>query len=121
MCVIPNLSEIGTSPCHGFEKSEIQYWALASDALATFRERHSNSATSVGKVNRNISAWPSDSYSEPFETVKDTYKKLSSGLSDLKSTAEEEARRDHLLLLVIIRFTLLLSERSTKRSKLSQS
>lgn len=49
------------------------------------------------RVNRSISAWPAVSGEngeplEAFETVKATYKKLSSGLTEIRDAAEIEAK-----------------------------
>lgn len=47
----------------------------------------------MARVNRSIAAWPGeDEPLEGFETVKATYKKLSSGLTDIKEAAEAEAK-----------------------------
>jgi len=66
--------------------------------LALFRDKYSNPATgdAIGRVNRSISAWPTISGEDPepmesFETVKTTHRKLSSGLNEIKTTAEAEA------------------------------
>jgi SAGA-associated factor 29 len=57
---------------------------------------YSNPGTreTIGRVNRLISSWPSDDTlpAEGFDGVKPVYKKLLSGLQEVKSNAEEEAR-----------------------------
>jgi len=48
----------------------------------------------IGRVNRLISSWPSNDTlpAEGFDGVKPVYKKLLSGLQEVKSNAEKEAR-----------------------------
>lgn len=48
----------------------------------------------IGRVNRLISSWPSNDTlpAEGFEGVKPVYKKLFSGLQEVKSNAEKETR-----------------------------
>ncbi|KAH8114515.1 SGF29 tudor-like domain-containing protein [Phellopilus nigrolimitatus] len=78
---------------------EIQCWAHAAAALSSCRDAYNNPGTleAMARVNRSISAWPSMSGEngepmEAFETVKDTYRKLSSGLNEIKDAAEVEAK-----------------------------
>jgi SAGA-associated factor 29 len=57
---------------------------------------YSNPTTveTIGRVNRLISSWPSDDTlpAEGFDGVKPVYKKLLSGLQEVKHNAEKEAR-----------------------------
>jgi len=48
----------------------------------------------IGRVNRLISSWPSNDMlpAEGFDGVKPVYKKLLSGLTEVKGNAEKEAR-----------------------------
>lgn len=48
----------------------------------------------IGRVNRLISSWPSNDTlpAEGFDGVKPVYKKLFSGLEEVKRNAEKEAR-----------------------------
>lgn len=51
----------------------------------------------MNRVNRSIAAWPfsigeNGEPLESFETIKATYKKLSSGLTEIKEAAELEAK-----------------------------
>lgn len=87
---------------------EIQWWSQATLKLNAFRDTYSNPATvdAMARVNRAISAWPdvSGENGEPpaaIETVKATYKKLSSGLTEIKESADLEIKYgDHLLVFV---------------------
>lgn len=52
----------------------------------------------MARVNRLISAWPTDAgddsapLMDSFESVKTTFKKLNAGLTEVKSVAEAETR-----------------------------
>lgn len=48
----------------------------------------------VGRVNRLILAWPNDETlpAEGMDSVKTVYKKLSSGLSEIKTNSEREIK-----------------------------
>jgi SAGA-associated factor 29 len=80
---------------HG-DVSEFDCWARASESLATLSTVYANqeSLETIGRVNRLLSAWPSDDTvpAEGFDSLKSTYKKLTSGLSEIKSNAEREAK-----------------------------
>lgn len=67
--------------------------------LNACRDTYDNPTTveAMARVNRSISAWPTMSGEngeplESFETIKATYKKLSSGLTEIKEAAELEAK-----------------------------
>lgn len=55
---------------------------------------YTNPGTSetIGRVNRLLSAWPADDNlpAEGYESVKTLYKKLTTGLNDIKTTAERD-------------------------------
>ena len=57
----------------------------------------------IGRVHRLLSQWPSDDAlpSEGIEGVKSIYKKLVSGLQEVKTTAEKETEYDNRLLQCI--------------------
>ena len=80
------------------KKSEQECWSHAALKLAACRDLYQNPTTldTIARVNRSILAWPATKDNgEPFEsmeTVKTTYKKLSSGLNEIKETAESEAK-----------------------------
>ncbi|THH11166.1 hypothetical protein EW145_g833 [Phellinidium pouzarii] len=89
------LSESGNSS----NNKELQCWAHAASKLAAYRDTYNNQGTleAMARVNRSISAWPAMSGEngeplESLETVKATYKKLSSGLTEIKDAAELEAK-----------------------------
>lgn len=48
----------------------------------------------IGRVNRLVSSWPSNDTlpAEGFDGVKSVYKKLFSGLQEVKNNADKEAR-----------------------------
>ncbi|EMD39968.1 hypothetical protein CERSUDRAFT_63483 [Gelatoporia subvermispora B] len=68
------------------------------------------SADTVGRINRLWSGWPSGDASPPegYESVRNTYKKLRSGLEDIQKNAEEELQAidkaiEHLGILIALR------------------
>ncbi|TCD66620.1 hypothetical protein EIP91_001130 [Steccherinum ochraceum] len=75
---------------------EIEYWTHAADSLSALSASYTSpdNKDTVGRVNRLISAWPSDDTlpAEGFDSVKTTYKKLVSGLNDIKAAAERDAK-----------------------------
>ena len=46
----------------------------------------------IGRVNRLLLAWPTDDNlpGDGYESVRSTYKKLTAGLSEIKTTAERD-------------------------------
>ena len=66
-----------------FPKKLIQTYSVFSD---------SNDV--VGRVNRLISAWPTDDTmpAEAFESLKGIYTKLNKGLTEIKMNAERDAK-----------------------------
>ncbi|PPR01147.1 hypothetical protein CVT26_016048 [Gymnopilus dilepis] len=75
---------------------EIQCWAHATQSLKILSSIHSRSHTvdTIGRVNRLISAWPTDDTvpSEGLGGLKATQAKLTSGLNEITSTAEQEIK-----------------------------
>ena len=76
--------------------TEINCWAQAAESLAKLSTVYASqeSQETIGRVNRLISQWSSDdnSPSDGYDNVKSTYKKLASGLNDIKVQAEKEAK-----------------------------
>ncbi|KAI5122784.1 hypothetical protein M0805_000128 [Coniferiporia weirii] len=105
--------------------SEEQHcWAHAASKLAACRDTYDNPVTleAMARVNRSISAWPAMSGEngeplESFETVKATYKKLSSGLNEIKDAAELEAKAIEEALESL---SVLIAIRKAPESALSQ-
>ncbi|EIN12596.1 hypothetical protein PUNSTDRAFT_97392 [Punctularia strigosozonata HHB-11173 SS5] len=75
---------------------EAQCWAHASSALRALNEVYASpsSVETIGRVNRLISAWPTDDTlpGEGYDGLKLMYKKLTSGLNDIRNNAEAEVR-----------------------------
>ncbi|KAF9643914.1 hypothetical protein BDM02DRAFT_3157319 [Thelephora ganbajun] len=75
---------------------EVECWSHARSSINTLNGIYSNPGTveTIGRVNRLISSWPSNDTlpAEGFEGVKPVYKKLLSGLQEVKNNAEKEAR-----------------------------
>lgn len=100
--------------------SEMDCWTRASESLSKLSTVYGNqeSLDTIGRVNRLLSAWPSDDTipAEGFDSLKSTYKKLTSGLNEIKSNSEKEARYalvqlQWLTLLHIIPFAEQLKRR----------
>lgn len=76
--------------------SEVQCWSHASVPISTLSGIYGNpaAADTIGRVNRLISAWPVDDMlpAEGIDGAKTVYKKLSSGLHEIQSTAEKETK-----------------------------
>lgn len=74
--------------------AELECWSHASASLNKLHDmyRDNKPAETVGRVNRLISAWPQDDAlpTEGYEGVKTVYKKLQSGLREIKSQADIE-------------------------------
>lgn len=75
---------------------EVDCWSRARSSINTLNGIYSNPSAveTIGRVNRLISSWPSNDTlpAEGFDGVKPVYKKLPSGLLEVKSNAEKEAR-----------------------------
>lgn len=76
--------------------SEIGCWTHASESLSKLSVvcGSQESLDTIGRVNRLLSTWPVDDTvpAEGFDSLKNTYKKLTSGLTEIKSNAEKEAK-----------------------------
>lgn len=62
--------------------------------MTSLNDIYASPSEAVGRVNRLIASWPSDDMlpAEGFDGVKPVYKKLVSGLQELKSNAEKESQ-----------------------------
>jgi SAGA-associated factor 29 len=73
---------------------EVQWWNTTKERLNSLKELYPAASTSetIGRVNRGIASWPSDDTMaiEKYEEIKNIYKKLSSGLRDVKESADSE-------------------------------
>ncbi|KAI0335926.1 hypothetical protein GY45DRAFT_1316697 [Cubamyces sp. BRFM 1775] len=74
---------------------EVECWSQAAaqlNKLSSMLSEHERDDT-VGRVHRLLSQWPTDDTlpSEGFDGVRSLYKKLHTGLSEVKSTAEKDA------------------------------
>ncbi|KAL0961072.1 hypothetical protein HGRIS_006056 [Hohenbuehelia grisea] len=90
---------------------EIECWSHASASLAALATVYSNPSTvdTIERVNRLISTWPTDDLpAEGIDSVKTSYRKLSSGLHEIADTAHKEAKAidaavEHLDILIALR------------------
>ncbi|KAH8104552.1 SGF29 tudor-like domain-containing protein [Cristinia sonorae] len=75
---------------------EVDYWSQTATSLSTLSSLYTSATTedTIGRVNRLISAWPTDDTipAEGFESLKSMHKKLVAGLSEIKTTAERDAK-----------------------------
>ncbi|THH14003.1 hypothetical protein EW146_g6279 [Bondarzewia mesenterica] len=73
---------------------EAECWSLAAKSLSTLSNLCTNSSAqdAIGRVNRLISVWPNDESppAEGMDNVKTVYKKLISGLNEIKTNSERE-------------------------------
>ncbi|KIK69523.1 hypothetical protein GYMLUDRAFT_186581 [Collybiopsis luxurians FD-317 M1] len=83
-------------PLRPASSEEIQCWNHAAASLSTFSAIYSGPATvdTIGRVNRLISAWPTDETipAEGLDSVKAIYKKLVSGLEEIRLSSEKELK-----------------------------
>ncbi|VDB91887.1 unnamed protein product [Peniophora sp. CBMAI 1063] len=73
---------------------EVDYWARTYQSMSALNKASSsaNLSDTVHRVNRLISAWPTDDMPPDGITgVKELHKKLASGLNDIKSSSERDA------------------------------
>lgn len=91
---------------------EVEYWSHAAASLGRLSKTYRTAATAdtIGRVNRLLSAWPTDDDlpAEGYESVKSIYKKLTSGLTEIKTTSEREVGLiddtiEHLGILIALR------------------
>ncbi|KAG2057723.1 hypothetical protein BDR06DRAFT_980753 [Suillus hirtellus] len=78
------------------EASEVECWSQASKSLVSFSNIYASpsSLETIGRVNRLISAWPTDDVlpAEGYDHLKTNYKRLSSALKDVQHINEEEVK-----------------------------
>ncbi|PSR74816.1 hypothetical protein PHLCEN_2v9530 [Hermanssonia centrifuga] len=76
--------------------TEMQWWAHSAESLTKLSTLYtsSDSSETIGRVNRLLSAWPTDDSppAEGYDNVKNIYKKLSSGLTEIKTTTDREIK-----------------------------
>lgn len=77
-----------TSQC-----AEIDLWSRSISALSNLAVNSSTQET-ANRVNRLIATWPADGAlsTEGFEGIKATYKKLVTGLNDIKTQSDRDAK-----------------------------
>ncbi|KAG1848715.1 SGF29 tudor-like domain-containing protein [Suillus subalutaceus] len=75
---------------------EVDYWSHASKSLASLSNIYANpsSLETIGRVNRLISAWPTDDVlpAEGFDNLKTNYKRLSAALKGVQQINNEEVK-----------------------------
>ena len=76
--------------------TEVEYWTHAAASLSKLAALHSSADTveTINRVNRLLLAWPTDDTvpAEGLDSVKGVCKKLTSGLNEIKSTADRDAK-----------------------------
>jgi hypothetical protein len=76
--------------------SEIDCWSHATSSISALSNLALNSSTqeTVARVNRLIDIWPADDafLTEGYETIKANFKKLASGLNDIKAQSERDVK-----------------------------
>ncbi|KZT12024.1 uncharacterized protein LAESUDRAFT_719985 [Laetiporus sulphureus 93-53] len=91
---------------------EVDCWSRAASSLSRLSNTYTNPTAieTIGRVNRLLSAWPADDTlpAEGYDGVKSVYKKLTSGLTDIKATAERDAQTidevlEQLQILIALR------------------
>ncbi|KZV73713.1 hypothetical protein PENSPDRAFT_269702 [Peniophora sp. CONT] len=73
---------------------EVDYWARTYQSMSVLNNSsfNTNLSDTVHRVNRLISAWPTDDMpSDGITGVKELHKKLASGLNDIKANSERDA------------------------------
>ncbi|KAG2155820.1 SGF29 tudor-like domain-containing protein [Suillus bovinus] len=99
-------------PTRPASTEEVDYWSHASKSLVSLSNIYANSGSleTIGRVNRLISAWPTDDVlpAEGYDNLKTNYKRLSSALKDVRHISEEEVKAidsvlDKLSVLIALR------------------
>lgn len=74
----------------------MQWWTACADSLKQISAAYSSEETVelIGKINRLISGWPQDDVlpAEGIDGVRNVYKKLASGLKEIKDSADRDAK-----------------------------
>lgn len=75
---------------------EVELWPQAAEAIRVVTNKYPINSTTetIGRVNRLISAWPTDDTlpAEGFDAVKQTFKRLTNGLREIEASANQEAK-----------------------------
>lgn len=75
---------------------EVDYWSHASKSLVSLSNIYANPSSheTIGRVNRLISAWPTDDVlpAEGYDNLKTNYKRLFSALKEVRHINEEEVK-----------------------------
>ena len=76
-----------------FQCAEIDCWSRSISALSNLAVNSSTQET-INRVNRLINTWSADDApsTEGFEGIKANYKKLVSGLSDIKTQSDRDVK-----------------------------
>jgi len=88
---------------------EVEYWAQVAEAIRVVTNKYPINSTTetIGRVNRLISAWPTDDTlpAEGFDAVKQTFKRLTNGLHEVEASAnqEQKALDDAIELIEILK------------------
>lgn len=81
---------------------ETTVWNQARTQLMAFSKMYSNPATAstIGRVNRCISGWPSDDTvpAEGLEDVQQTYNRLMVGLKDVEDASNKEVKYELVII-----------------------
>jgi SAGA-associated factor 29 len=91
------------SPMFRLKFAEIDCWSHATSSISALSNLALNSSTqeTIARVNRLIDIWPTDDAfpTEGFETIRTNYKKLVSGLNDIKAQSERDAKYTRLVMV----------------------
>ncbi|KAJ7644127.1 SGF29 tudor-like domain-containing protein [Roridomyces roridus] len=107
-------------------RSEFDCWSHAATSLKHLSSIYSTpaSAEAVPRVNRLISVWPADETlpAQGLDNVKQIYRKLSSGLEEIKATSEREVKAiedtiERLDVLIALRKAPESAEKRMKRPR----
>jgi SAGA-associated factor 29 len=81
--------------CH-HNPEEIDCWSRSTSSISALSNLAINSSTpeTVNRVNRLITAWPADDAlpAEGLEDIKANYKKLVTGLNDIKTQSDRDVK-----------------------------
>lgn len=85
--------QLGHCLCICIVRTELQWWSAAADALKQISSEK-DAAETIGRVNRLLSAWPQDDVlpAEGYDSVKGLYRKVNTGLKEIKDSAERDVK-----------------------------
>lgn len=91
--------------------SELECWSQTVQSLPKLAELQERTVETTGRVNRLISAWPTDDTlpAEGYESVKSTYKKLVSGLTEIKNLGNDDLKSVHLTDVYLVVLTSIIA------------